>query len=34
MAYNKIESYDEKITSGLVDNYKKALHLLVEDPAR
>jgi GTP cyclohydrolase I len=34
MAYNKIESYDEKITSGLVDNYKKALHLLGEDPAR
>lgn len=34
MAYNKIESYDEKITSGLVDNYKQALHLLGEDPER
>lgn len=34
MAYNKIESYDEKITSGLVENYKECLHLLGEDPAR
>ena len=34
MAYNKIESYDEKITSGLVDNYKNCLHLLGEDPER
>jgi GTP cyclohydrolase I len=34
MAYNKIESYDDKITSGLVDNYKECLHLLGEDPER
>ena len=34
MAYNKIESYDDKITSGLVENYKECLHLLGEDPAR
>ena len=34
MAYNKFESYDEKITSGLVGNYKECLQLLGEDPAR
>lgn len=34
MAYNKIESYDDKITSGLVDNYKECLNLLGEDPER
>lgn len=34
MAYNKNESYDEKITSGLVENYKECLHLLGEDPER
>ncbi|MBO9730505.1 MAG: GTP cyclohydrolase I FolE [Chitinophaga sp.] len=34
MAYNKIDSYDEKITSGLVENYKECLHLLGEDPTR
>ena len=34
MAYNKIESYDEKITSGLVEHYKDCLHLLGEDPER
>ena len=34
MAYNKIESYDEKITSGLVEHYKSCLHLLGEDPER
>jgi GTP cyclohydrolase IA len=34
MAYNKNESYDEKITSGLVENYRECLHLLGEDPAR
>ncbi|SEW29907.1 GTP cyclohydrolase I FolE [Chitinophaga arvensicola] len=34
MAYNKIESYDDKITSGLVENYKECLHLLGEDPER
>lgn len=34
MAYNKNESYDEKITSGLVENYKNCLHLLGEDSER
>lgn len=34
MAYNKIESYDDKITAGLMDNYKDCLHLLGEDPER
>lgn len=34
MAYNKTEQYDEKITLGLVDNYKSALELLGEDPER
>jgi GTP cyclohydrolase I len=34
MAYNKIESYDDKITSGLVENYKECLQLLGEDPER
>ncbi|MBC9913648.1 GTP cyclohydrolase I FolE [Chitinophaga varians] len=34
MAYNKVESYDEKITSGLVKNYKECLELLGEDAER
>lgn len=34
MAYNKVESYDEKITSGLVKNYKECLELLGEDADR
>jgi len=34
MAYKKVEQYDEKITSGLTDNYKSALKLLGEDPDR
>jgi GTP cyclohydrolase I len=34
MAYNKIESYDEKVTSGLIDNYRKSIELLGEDPER
>ncbi len=34
MAYKKTEQYEEKITSGLVDNYKSALGLLGEDPER
>ncbi|NSL88507.1 GTP cyclohydrolase I FolE [Chitinophaga solisilvae] len=34
MAYNKVESYDEKITSGLVKNYKECLELLGEDARR
>ncbi|WP_343703345.1 GTP cyclohydrolase I FolE [Chitinophaga sp.] len=34
MAYKKEESYDEKVTSGLIGNYKEAIALLGEDPAR
>ncbi|MFM9909463.1 MAG: GTP cyclohydrolase I FolE [Chitinophagaceae bacterium] len=34
MAYKKIEQYDENITLSLTDNYKQALELLGEDPAR
>lgn len=34
MAYNKIESYDEKVTSGLIENYRKSIELLGEDPER
>lgn len=34
MAYKKTEQYDEKVTSGLIKNYKEALGLLGEDPER
>jgi len=34
MAYKKIEQYDERITSGLKENYTNALKLLGEDPQR
>jgi len=34
MAYNKTENYDEKITAGLIGNYKEAIHLLGENPER
>lgn len=34
MAYSKIEKYDEDVTSGLMDTYRKALDLLGEDPER
>ncbi len=34
MAYNKVEQYDEQITSGLIENYKETLALLGEDPER
>ena len=34
MAYKKTEQYEEKITLGLVENYKSALELLGEDPER
>ena len=34
MAYKKIEQYDEKTTSGLMENYRKTLQLLGEDPDR
>ncbi len=34
MAYNKIEQYEEKITSGLVEKYKQILDLLGENANR
>jgi len=34
MAYKKTETYEDKITSNLVDNYREALSLLGEDPTR
>ncbi len=34
MAYKKTEQYEEKITSGLIENYRSALDLLGEDPER
>jgi GTP cyclohydrolase IA len=34
MGYRKVEQYDEKATSGLIDSYRNALSLLGEDPDR
>jgi GTP cyclohydrolase I len=34
MAYKKVEQYDEKITSELMENYRESLDLLGEDPKR
>lgn len=34
MAYQKVEQYGDKITSSLTENYRDALSLLGEDPAR
>jgi GTP cyclohydrolase I len=34
MAYKKIEQYDEKVTSGLIGNYKEVLDLLGENSER
>lgn len=34
MAYHKVEHFDEKITSGLIDSYKNSISLLGEDPNR
>ncbi len=34
MAYQKIEQYDEDVTSGLMKNYRRSLQLLGEDPDR
>jgi GTP cyclohydrolase IA len=34
MAYKKIEQYDEKVTSGLMGNYKEVLDLLGENSDR
>ena len=34
MAYKKTETYEDKITSNLEENYREALSLLGEDPTR
>jgi GTP cyclohydrolase IA len=34
MAYKKVEQYEDKITSGLIENYRETLALLGEDPHR
>jgi GTP cyclohydrolase IA len=34
MAYNKTDQYDEATTEALIDNYRKSLGLLGEDPER
>lgn len=34
MAYKKTEQYEEKITSGLMENYREVLNLLGEDTER
>jgi GTP cyclohydrolase IA len=34
MAYKKTEQYEDKITSGLIENYREVLNLLGEDPQR
>jgi GTP cyclohydrolase IA len=34
MAYKKVEQYEDKITSGLIENYRESLALLGEDPNR
>jgi GTP cyclohydrolase I len=34
MAYKKTEQYENKITSGLIENYRESLELLGEDPKR
>ncbi|HWC55202.1 MAG TPA: GTP cyclohydrolase I FolE [Chitinophagaceae bacterium] len=34
MSYKKIEQFEDKITSGLIENYRDILDLLGEDPER
>lgn len=34
MAYNKIETYDDKVTSELINNYRSSIELLGEDAQR
>ena len=34
MAYKKAEHFDEKVTSGLMENYRQSIILLGEDPDR
>lgn len=34
MSYKRIEHYEDKITSGLIENYKESIQLLGENPDR
>ncbi|MEJ7740276.1 MAG: GTP cyclohydrolase I FolE [Chitinophagaceae bacterium] len=34
MAYKKVEQFDDKVTSGLIKNYRESINLLGEDPSR
>lgn len=34
MAYNRVEQYEDKVTSRLIENYRESLHLLGEDAER
>ena len=34
MAYIKVEQFEDKITSGLIENYRESISLLGEDPNR
>ena len=34
MSYKKVEQYEDRITSGLIENYKDCLSLLGENPDR
>ena len=34
MAYIKVEQFEDKITSGLIENYRESIELLGEDPSR
>ena len=34
MAYSKVEQYEDRITSGLIENYRETLSLLGENPER
>jgi GTP cyclohydrolase I len=34
MAYKKTEHFDEKVTQGLIHNYRQSIHLLGENPDR
>ena len=34
MAYTKVEQFEDKITSGLIENYRESIALLGEDPQR
>lgn len=34
MGYKKQESFDEQVTAGLIENYRKSIELLGEDPER